>query len=107
MLSDTCYKCHGPDAKARKSDLRLDDRLAAMKSGVLTEGEMLRRLTTNNPDDLMPPPDSGRSLTAAEKDSIRRWIEQGAKWQQHCEAVALPASSLARCHRCLAGAAER
>jgi len=80
VLSDTCYKCHGPDAKARKSDLRLDDRLAAMKSGVLTEGEMLRRLTTNNPDDRMPPPDSNRILSTENRTKLAQWLKAGAAW---------------------------
>jgi len=92
ILSDNCFQCHGPDANQRKAGLRLDTENGAFSNengvrpfiaGKPDESEAYRRITTGDPDDLMPPPDSGRSLTAAEKDSIRRWIEQGAKWQQH------------------------
>ncbi|MEE2948434.1 MAG: DUF1553 domain-containing protein [Verrucomicrobiota bacterium] len=92
ILSDNCFQCHGPDAKHRKAGLRLDTENGAFRNeggvrpfvaGKLGESEAYRRITTNEPDNLMPPPDSGRSLTDAEQDSIRRWIEQGAEWQRH------------------------
>ena len=80
VLSDACYKCHGPDAKARKAGLRLDDRSTAIKSGLLTDGEMLLRLTTNDPDDRMPPPDSNRLLTAENRAKLAEWLRAGAAW---------------------------
>ena len=80
VLSDACYKCHGPDAKARKAGLQLDDRSTAIKSGLLTDGEMLRRLTTNDPDDRMPPPDSNRLLTAENRAKLAEWLRAGAAW---------------------------
>ena len=70
LLSDACYNCHGPDAKARKAGLRLDDRSAAHRAGVLTDGEMFRRLTTTDPDERMPPPESNRTLTDKQRAKL-------------------------------------
>jgi len=92
ILSDNCFQCHGPDANQRKAGLRLDTEEGAFRTeddvrpfvaGKPGGSEAYRRITTGNPDDVMPPSDSGRSLTGAEKESIRRWIEQGAEWQKH------------------------
>jgi len=92
ILSDNCYPCHGPDANQRKAKLRLDTEEGAFRNedgirpfvaGKPSGSEAYRRITTDDPDDLMPPADSGLSLTDAEKDLIRRWIEQGAEWQNH------------------------
>ena len=80
LLSDACYKCHGPDAKARKAGLRLDDRAAAHDSGVLTNGEMLRRLTTTDPDERMPPPESNLTLTDEQRAKLAQWLRAGAAW---------------------------
>ncbi|MCH2368305.1 MAG: hypothetical protein MK554_13975, partial [Planctomycetes bacterium] len=62
VLSDSCFNCHGPDAKARKGKLYLGSRAAVLESGVLSDGEMLRRLQSDDPDERMPPPDSTRVL---------------------------------------------
>jgi len=92
ILSDNCYQCHGPDANKRKAKLRLDTEADAFRdedgvrpfvAGKPSESEAYRRITTADADDLMPPPDSGRALTDSEKELVRRWIEQGAKWQNH------------------------
>ena len=92
ILSDNCYQCHGPDANQRKAGLRLDTAAGAFRNedgvrpfvaGKPGESEVHRRITTDDPDDHMPPPDSGRALDDGEKELIRRWIEQGAKWQNH------------------------
>ena len=92
ILSDACFACHGPDAKARKAKLRLDrpegayaDRDAgpAIKPGDLKGSTVWERITSADPDVVMPPPDSRKALTAAQKDILRRWIEQGAKYQKH------------------------
>ena len=80
LLSDACYNCHGPDAKARKDGLRLDDRPAAHSAGVLTDGEMLRRLTTTDPDERMPPPESNRTLTDEQRAKLAQWLRAGAAW---------------------------
>ena len=80
LLSDACYNCHGPDAKARKGDLRLDDRAAALGAGVLADGEMLRRLTSTDPDERMPPPESNRVLSDENRTKLKQWLEAGAAW---------------------------
>ena len=80
LLSDACYNCHGPDAKARKGDLRLDDRAAALGAGVLADGEMLRRLTSTDPDERMPPPESNRVLNDENRTKLKQWLEAGAAW---------------------------
>ncbi len=86
ILSDRCFKCHGPDEGARQADLRLDLRdealyvLAPEEPG---ESELLRRITSTDPDEQMPPPDSKLSISAAEIETLRRWIEQGASYERH------------------------
>jgi hypothetical protein len=86
ILSNKCFKCHGPDESSREGDLRLDRRKDAVK--VLSpakpkQSELLHRITSNDPDERMPPPDSKLSLNAREIDILRRWIEQGAPFEQH------------------------
>lgn len=93
ILADRCFTCHGPDAAKRKADLRLDDPASALseRDGVraLVAGdpdasELWRRITTDDPDDHMPPPDSGkRALSADERAVVRTWIEQGAVYEPH------------------------
>ena len=82
VLSDACYNCHGPDGKARKGKLELHDRAGAMKSGVLNDGEMLARLTSDDPDEQMPPPDSNRNLSAADRAKLVQWLKAGAVWPE-------------------------
>jgi uncharacterized protein DUF1553/uncharacterized protein DUF1549/concanavalin A-like lectin/glucanase superfamily protein/cytochrome c len=93
LLSDRCFRCHGPDEKARKAKLRLDTpdgALKAMKDGGFVikprdpgQSEVYRRITSKDPDDLMPPADSNLSLTPEEIELIKRWIEQGAEYKPH------------------------
>ena len=92
ILSDNCYKCHGPDEKARKAKLRLDTKEGAFRvkdgktvivAGKSAESEIVRRITSHDPDELMPPPDSNRKLTLKQIDLLRRWVDQGAKWATH------------------------
>ena len=92
ILSDVCFQCHGPDAKERKGDLRLDnaEQLFAERDGhrVLVPGdpaksELFRRLTATDADERMPPESSGKKLSQQQITTIRRWIEQGAKYQGH------------------------
>ena len=82
ILSDACYNCHGPDKKARKAKLRLDNRLAAMESGVFSDGEMMARLTSNDPEMRMPPPDSNRVLSDEDRSKLVQWLKAGAEWPQ-------------------------
>ncbi len=93
LLSDTCFACHGPDAQKVKGGLRLDQRELALKPaksgkraivpGKPTESELIQRLHTTDPDDRMPPEESHKTLTAAQKDLLQRWIAEGAEYQGH------------------------
>jgi hypothetical protein len=92
ILSNNCFQCHGPDAKQRKGELRLDTRdgaLAARKSGPAVvpgnsaSSALVRKITAANPAERMPPTESGKKLAAEQIDLLRRWIDQGAEWQAH------------------------
>lgn len=92
LLSSKCFSCHGPDESARKAKLRLDVRDEAIKErkgiraivpGNLAESELVRRITTQDPDDVMPPPKSGNTLTPSEIALLQRWIQEGAEYSQH------------------------
>lgn len=77
ILSENCFACHGPDEKARKAKLRLD------LSGADWE-EVMHRVTTTDPDEIMPPPESHKKpLTSAQAATLREWIAEGAKYQKH------------------------
>ncbi|HUX86975.1 MAG TPA: c-type cytochrome domain-containing protein, partial [Chloroflexota bacterium] len=88
ILSNHCFKCHGPDAGERKAGLRLDLRDEALKptdSGALAivpgeaaESELVRRIFSEDPEERMPPADSDKRLSDAEKDLLRQWIDDGA-----------------------------
>ncbi len=95
ILSDRCYKCHGPDDNARKAELRLhtqagvyaasrDDSLRyIIVPGSVQESKLMAHITSEDPKTVMPPPESNLSLTKHEIALIRRWIEQGATWKPH------------------------
>jgi hypothetical protein len=94
ILSDGCFHCHGPDEKERKSGLRLDlgsDAFKPAKSGFpaiikgnAEESELITRIfLPDNDDDHMPPLDSGKSITKEQKETLRKWIAQGANYQGH------------------------
>jgi hypothetical protein len=88
ILSENCFVCHGPDKNNRKGKLRLDVREAALEKGAIVPGkpdqsELVSRIFNTNADDLMPPPDSNKKLTAEQKNLLKRWIEQGAQYQPH------------------------
>ncbi|MEC8927758.1 MAG: c-type cytochrome domain-containing protein, partial [Verrucomicrobiota bacterium] len=89
IFADTCYTCHGPDNNQRKAKLRLDQRdglfrdvkgVRPVVAGDLVESELFARITSDDPDEQMPPPDSQRKLSAHQIALIKKWIEQGAKW---------------------------
>ncbi|MDX1963715.1 MAG: PSD1 and planctomycete cytochrome C domain-containing protein [Pirellulales bacterium] len=98
LLSDRCYKCHGPDEAQRQAGLRLDvaegftaktdSGAVAILAGKSAESEVLQRITSSDPALKMPPPDSGKTLTEQEIELIRRWIDSGAPVQQHWSFVA-------------------
>ncbi len=89
ILSDNCFKCHGPDEKTRKADLRLDTKEDALRKngpvvpGKSGESELIRRLVTADATELMPPPKSNKKLTPAQVAVLKRWVDQGAAWGQH------------------------
>jgi hypothetical protein len=88
LLSRNCYECHGPDAHARKADLRLDTEVGAKASAIVPldagASELIRRITSTDPEVQMPPPGPNRTpLRADEVDRIRSWIDQGAPWAEH------------------------
>ena len=92
ILSENCFACHGPDANTRKADLRLDtkeglfaktDDGAPVVPGKPDESLILQRVTHANAKKLMPPPKTGKVLTAAQVEVLKRWVEQGAKWEGH------------------------
>ena len=86
ILSDRCYFCHGPDSQQRYAGLRLDDQdeaLEVIEPGDPDTSELWLRISSNDDDDRMPPPESKLSLTQHEKDLIQRWIYQGAPWKKH------------------------
>ncbi len=98
ILSDRCFKCHGPDSAARKAGLRLDrpeDATAKLDSGetAIVPGDMARsalvtRISSTDADEMMPPPDSGKTLSDAEKTVLKRWVTEGAKYEKHWAFVA-------------------
>jgi hypothetical protein len=85
ILSDLCFKCHGPDGRQRKGDLRLDipDGTRVLVPKHPERSELYRRITADDPSERMPPASSGRRLSTRQIDLLRRWVEQGAAWQKH------------------------
>lgn len=93
ILSEHCYACHGPDEKTRKAGLRLDredEARQALKSGhrAVVGGDvaasaLVARVLESDPDEIMPPPDMKKPLTPAKIATLRRWIEEGAKFEGH------------------------
>ena len=86
ILSANCYPCHGPDANNRQADLRLDTAAGieyAFADGSLDDSEAWQRITSDDDEYRMPPPDSHHEVKAEEIARLRTWIEQGAKWEGH------------------------
>ena len=92
ILADACFRCHGFDKATRKADLRLDVREAAIEErdgiraivpGKVDVSELWKRLHSKDEDEVMPPPDAHRQLTARDKAIVKKWIEQGAEYQAH------------------------
>ena len=77
ILSDHCFACHGPDPVHRKADLRLDN------AGEFDHQEFLRRVFAVDAEEVMPPPRSHKTRSAAQKDLLKRWIAEGAKYETH------------------------
>jgi hypothetical protein len=93
LLAENCFACHGPDAKQRQADLRLDNRESAIAGGALdpadwSASELLARIESDDPDLVMPPPDTQKQLSAADQQTLRRWVVAGAAYEQHWAYVA-------------------
>ena len=93
ILSDHCYACHGPDEGKRKAGLRLDQKesaLGELKSGSraivpgdLGHSALVERVTSTDPDEVMPPPKEGKALTREQIDTLVAWVKEGAPWKNH------------------------
>ncbi|MFD0893601.1 PSD1 domain-containing protein [Luteolibacter ambystomatis] len=93
ILSEKCYSCHGFDPKHRKADFRLDtpegacattdSKLPGIKPGSTSGSEVWQRILATDPDEVMPPPESHKTLSPDEKELIRKWIEAGARYEKH------------------------
>jgi hypothetical protein len=90
ILSDNCFRCHGPDARARKASLRLDTADDALRRqdpvivpGQSAESELYLRITSDDESEVMPPPQSNRKLTPAQVELLKTWIDAGASWGRH------------------------
>lgn len=92
ILAANCVKCHGPDPDNRKADLRLDvwpdagdirGTEAVVTAGKVDESELINRITSDDPDTKMPPPDSGKTLSAEQIETLKRWVTQGAEFEKH------------------------
>jgi hypothetical protein len=95
ILSDRCFKCHGPDVKKVESGLSFavkekafaalgDEKdYYAIVPGNIEESYMIKRIFSEDPDFIMPPPESNLVLEPYEKEILKRWIEQGAEWKEH------------------------
>lgn len=101
ILSENCIACHGPDEKARKGKLRLDDEQDAKRDrkgdfvilpGQPEKSELIARIESTDPDEVMPPPKQHKTIPAAQLALLKEWIKQGAPWGRHWsyEPVARP-----------------
>ncbi len=103
LLSDRCFRCHGPDEKARKAKMRLDtpegahraldDYWFVIKPGDPSKSALVERIHHEDPDEMMPPPESHLTLSADERRLLVRWIEQGAEYEPHWAFVPVPAAA--------------
>jgi hypothetical protein len=93
ILSDNCFACHGPDARKRQAGLRLDveaDARQALQSGARAivpghsdQSELVARIVSREPTEVMPPPETGKTLSPVQVDLLKRWIDGGARWEGH------------------------
>lgn len=88
ILSDFCFQCHGPDEKSRKAKLRLDDKHSIADRGIIVPGkpaesELIDRITSTDDAAVMPPPSLKRKLSPQQIETLKKWVEQGARWGRH------------------------
>ncbi|MDB4265714.1 DUF1549 domain-containing protein, partial [Akkermansiaceae bacterium] len=91
ILSDKCFHCHGPDKETQEADLRLDTYEGATEGGEFEipiepgkpeESEVIARILSSDPDEVMPPPETHKKITSAEIKILRQWITEGAKYDE-------------------------
>ena len=87
ILAEHCLQCHGPDGEKRSADLRLDVEADAKKSSIVAgspdDSELMHRISSTDPDTVMPPKETGKILTEAQKEILKQWIQEGAKYSSH------------------------
>jgi mono/diheme cytochrome c family protein len=90
ILSDNCFACHGPDQSNRKADLRLDTKEGSLRTenpiimpGHSADSDLMMRITSTDPAEVMPPPKSNRKLKPEQIETLKRWIDEGAAWGKH------------------------
>jgi hypothetical protein len=87
ILSDACFHCHGPDQSSRMAGLRLDTQDGAMARAIVPgkplESKLYQRITHAKTALRMPPASAHKTITDAQKETLKAWIEQGAPWQEH------------------------
>ncbi|MEM1297525.1 MAG: DUF1549 domain-containing protein, partial [Verrucomicrobiota bacterium] len=92
ILSDNCFSCHGPDSAGRKGGLRLDREADAKEFSIVPgkpdQSELIYRLETDDKSELMPPPKSHKTVNSQEIVLLKRWIAEGAPWQDHWAFIA-------------------
>lgn len=106
ILSDHCFACHGPDSTHREADLRLDTREGLLGGAApepativpviphsLEDSPLWHRIAATDASEQMPPPDFGKPLSPEQKESLRRWIDQGAAWEGHWAFASLARST--------------
>jgi hypothetical protein len=95
VLSDNCFKCHGPDENARKAELRLDTKEEALRKGgpivpgKSAESALVKRIESSDPNEVMPPPRTNRKLKPEQVAALKKWIDAGAPWGRHWSFTAL------------------
>ncbi len=88
ILAEHCFRCHGPDSALRKGELRLDRRELAIEKQAIRPGDaehggVIERIFSADPEEVMPPPATHKDLSAAEKETLKRWIAAGAEYEPH------------------------
>ncbi|MFN9603034.1 MAG: PSD1 and planctomycete cytochrome C domain-containing protein [Planctomycetota bacterium] len=108
ILSDNCFYCHGPDRNKRQADLRLDTEAGlhgsdgnagAIVPGNADASEMVQRILSADPDERMPPPESGKSLSQKQIQLLRRWIQEGGQFEGHWSFMPRATSSVLAPHQ--------
>ena len=93
ILSDACFHCHGPDDQQRQAGLRFDERDSAIAEaesgetpivpGNISASKLIKRITSDDESVVMPPRDSGKSISPDQIETLKRWISEGAKYEGH------------------------